>query len=280
STRRSITSPATARSTPRPSSRATSKRLKRSSPASIARSCCTTPRPNSPTAASSAWVPRSASPRGDFTRAGRWASSSSRRSNMLCTGTDRSGPEIRGRGEDRVLLLLASLFTDMRGSDPPIAGAERAQAEAEAEKKRQEGKTDKDQTHKNQDGEGTEAIKEKVQGDESDRGEGFGEKTSEGREVRQDEETGQAFQACEAGQAREASQDTKGQGGASERQAQNQGQESGEEGCYRSRPRGCQARATRIDRGPAVENPHGSGEGRAIAGRFAAHADRPPRRLV
>ena len=44
---------------------------------STAPSCCTTPRRSSPTAASSAWVPRSASARTSFTRAVRWASSSS-----------------------------------------------------------------------------------------------------------------------------------------------------------------------------------------------------------
>ena len=61
------------------------------SPASTAPSCCTTPRPNSPTAASSAWAPRSASPPGASMRAGRWASSSSRPSNMSCTAQARSG---------------------------------------------------------------------------------------------------------------------------------------------------------------------------------------------
>ena len=47
-----------------------------SSPRSTARSCCTTPRPSSPTAASSAWAPRSASRPAGCTRAARSGSSS------------------------------------------------------------------------------------------------------------------------------------------------------------------------------------------------------------
>ena len=56
-------------------------------------SCCTTPRPNSPTAASSAWEPRSASPRASSTPAGRWAWSSSPPTSTRCTAPDRFAPD-------------------------------------------------------------------------------------------------------------------------------------------------------------------------------------------
>ena len=52
------------------------RRSSASSTRSIRRSCCTTPRPSSPTAASSAWAPRSASPPARCMRAARSASSS------------------------------------------------------------------------------------------------------------------------------------------------------------------------------------------------------------
>ena len=57
------------------------------------RSCCTTPRPSSPTAANSASAPRSASPPAGCTPAGRSGWSSSAPSNIACTATARRGPE-------------------------------------------------------------------------------------------------------------------------------------------------------------------------------------------
>ena len=62
---------------------------------SIPRSCCGTPRPNSPTAASSAWARKSASARASCMRAGRSASSSSRHSNMSCAARGRCGHDAR-----------------------------------------------------------------------------------------------------------------------------------------------------------------------------------------
>ena len=67
-----------------------------SSRRSIRRSSCTTPRPSSPTAASSASGPRSASRPGACTRAARSASSSSARSSIACAATGRSGRSARG----------------------------------------------------------------------------------------------------------------------------------------------------------------------------------------
>ena len=56
---------------------------------------CTTPRPSSPTAASSASAPRSALRPGACTRAGPSASSSSARSNIACAATGRRGLRAR-----------------------------------------------------------------------------------------------------------------------------------------------------------------------------------------
>ena len=58
----------------------------------FAPSCCTTPRPNSPTAASSASAPRSASPPAACTRAARSASSSSPRSNTASAARGQIRP--------------------------------------------------------------------------------------------------------------------------------------------------------------------------------------------
>ncbi len=68
---------------------------------SIPPSSCTTPRPNSPTAASSASAPRSASPLADSMRAGRWVSSSSPPSSTACVAPGRSGREIRASPRKR-----------------------------------------------------------------------------------------------------------------------------------------------------------------------------------
>ena len=62
---------------------------------SIRRSCCTTPRPSSPTAANSASAPRSASPPAGCMRAARSASSSSPASSIACAARGRSGREPR-----------------------------------------------------------------------------------------------------------------------------------------------------------------------------------------
>ncbi len=96
STPRSITSSATARITPTRSSRPILRRPRNSSTRSIPRSCCTTPRRSSPTAASSASAPRSASPQESSTPAARSASSSSRASNTGCAARDRSGRKRHG----------------------------------------------------------------------------------------------------------------------------------------------------------------------------------------
>src|SRR5580704_8273665 len=60
---------------------------------SIRRSCCTTPRRNSPTAANSALAPKSASPPASFTPAARSAPNSSPVSNIASTAPDRQGRE-------------------------------------------------------------------------------------------------------------------------------------------------------------------------------------------
>ena len=82
------------------------RRRKNSSTRSIPRSCCTTPRRNSPTAANSASAPRSASPPASCTPAARSASSSSRASSIASAARGRSGRErilsvIPGRREAR-----------------------------------------------------------------------------------------------------------------------------------------------------------------------------------
>ena len=63
-------------------------------PRSIPPSCCTMPRPSSPTGASSVSAPRSASPPAASTRAGRSASSSSPRSSTACAARGRSGRDL------------------------------------------------------------------------------------------------------------------------------------------------------------------------------------------
>ncbi len=65
-----------------------------SRPRSIARSCCGTPRPSSPTAASSASAPKSALQRESFMPAARSVPSSSPASNMWFAGAGRCGLEL------------------------------------------------------------------------------------------------------------------------------------------------------------------------------------------
>lgn len=73
--------------------------VERSSQRSTRRSSCTMPRRNSPTAASSAWAARSASPPARCTPAGPSASSSSPRSSIVCAAPDRCGPDDTERSE-------------------------------------------------------------------------------------------------------------------------------------------------------------------------------------
>src|SRR6476646_7479544 len=87
----SSTSASTGRSTPIASSPTTRTRPSASSRASTAPSYCTMRRRSSPTAASSAWAPRSASPPAGCMPAGPSAWSSSPRSSMSCGGRARCG---------------------------------------------------------------------------------------------------------------------------------------------------------------------------------------------
>ncbi len=84
-------SSATAPTTPIRSSPRTRPRRRNSCARSIPRSSCTMPRPNSPTAASSASAPRSASPPAASTPAARSASSNSPASSTASAARDRSG---------------------------------------------------------------------------------------------------------------------------------------------------------------------------------------------
>ena len=93
STRRSNTSTGTARTTPIRSSPGMRRAPSASSIASIRRSCCTMPRPSSPTAASSAWAPKSVSRPDGCMRAVRSASNSSPRTSTWCAVPDRCGPD-------------------------------------------------------------------------------------------------------------------------------------------------------------------------------------------
>ena len=100
STRRSRISRPTARTTPIASSPRTRKPPSGSSGRSTRRSCCTTPRRNSPTAANSASAPRSASPPAACTRAAPSASNSSARSSTASTATARRGGDGRTSVEE------------------------------------------------------------------------------------------------------------------------------------------------------------------------------------
>src|SRR6266403_5005344 len=106
--RPSRTSRATAPRTPNRSSPRTAPPPSASCSASTAPSCCITRPPSSPTAVSSAWARRSASPPTAFTPAGRSGSSNSPATSTSCAARDRCAPEglvvpvhascVRGRG--------------------------------------------------------------------------------------------------------------------------------------------------------------------------------------
>jgi hypothetical protein len=92
-TARSPTSPRTARATPTRSSPPTRSQPSVSWRRSTPRSCCGTPRPSSPTAASSGWAPRSASPPAASTRADRSHSKASPPTNGWAAAPARCGLE-------------------------------------------------------------------------------------------------------------------------------------------------------------------------------------------
>src|SRR6195256_4829676 len=106
--RPSRTSRATAPRTPNRSSPRTAPPPSASCSASTAPSCCITRPPSLPTAVSSAWARRSASPPTAFTPAGRSGSSNSPATSTSCAARDRCAPEglvvpvsascVRGRG--------------------------------------------------------------------------------------------------------------------------------------------------------------------------------------
>src|SRR5581483_8435925 len=107
----SPTSRSTARSTPTASWPTTRRARSVSSPGSTARFCCTTPRPSSPTAASSAWARRSASPPAACTPEDQWVWSSSPPSSTWCAAPVRCGraEALSGPARRRLRVAFARL---------------------------------------------------------------------------------------------------------------------------------------------------------------------------
>ncbi len=122
STTRSSTSHATAAGTPRRSSRATPPPRARSSSASTPPACTSTPRRASPTGASSAWAPRSATPRRSCTRAGRSGCASCARSSTSSKATGTSARERPARSPERPMTRRRSLGILGGTFNPPHLG--------------------------------------------------------------------------------------------------------------------------------------------------------------
>ncbi len=105
----------TARTTPTASSPRTRRRRRHSSRKSTRRSCWRTPRPSSPTAASSASAARSASRQDACTRAGPWGSSSSAPSSTGCAATGRYGLKAADGGQTGARPGLPQDFSQRMG---------------------------------------------------------------------------------------------------------------------------------------------------------------------